>query len=465
MSEVADLRPVFDALVTGRSLPALLAALDLAEVGLRVAVAGGPLDLPLGPERDVEGTLAEFLERIAAPIDPQADAEHRGESSAAHAAAAPRGVAPIAPWLLDRAGRWAPQSSPAMLGIPAVPLAQENLRLLGGGGATRAYVDRIKPLLTIGKTRMLGELVRRRLGRAALERLVDPLVRERYGVGPADVEAAVATPGLNEALSRAGSLTAAVLACSERHESRETEVEPEGGWAACFEIIATRLVHYGVEMLNEPVTGIRRDEPSGLWRAESAGHAAALSARALVLDAGVASAPAHLAAAGHPELVPSECRVYAEIDIRADGAHAERGLADDAAGVRTIDGWTLRLSPSAGGVRVARLMSPVELAAGELAEAEAGASIDDAGWNARLAAAGCAAVSAATWRWGRSAAPFALLDQRHRAEERVAAVSAAAGGTLLPVGRTLTGDDLSVALAAAHRGGIELRRRLLGLAE
>lgn len=465
MSDAAGSRPVFDALVTGRSLPALLVALDLAEVGLRVAVAGGPFDLPFGPERDAEGAVAEFLERSAAPIDPQADAEHRCESAAAHAAAAPRRVASVAPWLLDRAGRWAPQSRPAMLGIPAVPLAQENLRLLGGGGASRAYLDRVKPLLTIGKTRMLGELVRRRLGRAALERLVDPLVRERYGVGPAEVEAAVATPGLNEALSRAGSLTAAVLACSERHELREIGIEPEGGWAACSDVIAARLAHYGVELLGEPATGIRRDGTSGLWRAESAGRAAGLSARALVLDAGDAPFPAHLDAAGYPELMPSEVRVYAEIDISADVAHGVHGLADDAAGVRTIEGWTLRLSPSAGGVRVARLTSPVVFTPGELAEAEAGAGTDDAGWNARLAEAGCAAMPGATWRRGRIAAPFASLDQRHRAEERVAAASAAAAGSLLPVGRALAGDDLSAALAAAHRGGIELRRRLLGLVD
>src|SRR5690606_15064284 len=137
-----------------------------------------------------------------------------------------------------------PQSHPTVLGIPTVPLAAENLRLLGSGGATRAYMDRVTPLLTVGKTRSLGVLVNRRLGRKARERLVEPQVRERFGVAADDVDVAVAAPGLNEALSRAGSLSAAALAYLERFEASETMIEPADGWDALVRATLGRLESY-----------------------------------------------------------------------------------------------------------------------------------------------------------------------------------------------------------------------------
>ncbi|MBN9613262.1 MAG: hypothetical protein J0H64_07360, partial [Actinobacteria bacterium] len=136
---------VRDALVIGHGLPALLTALDLAEVGLSVVVVGNGEDLPRGFELDPDGVLAAALRRVAAPLD--------GASDVPEAAASPSFASERAPLLLDPAGAWAEQAEPAVLGIPAVPLAERTLRLLGTAGAIRAYRDRIAPLLTIGKTR------------------------------------------------------------------------------------------------------------------------------------------------------------------------------------------------------------------------------------------------------------------------------------------------------------------------
>ena len=65
---------MIDAIVTGQSLPALQSALDLAEVGLKVAVLSPEKSDSFEPsaERDPEGSIAEFITRIAETIE-QAD--------------------------------------------------------------------------------------------------------------------------------------------------------------------------------------------------------------------------------------------------------------------------------------------------------------------------------------------------------------------------------------------------------
>ena len=67
---------MIDAVVTGRSLPALQTALDLAEVGLKVVVLGGGTAEASKPwaERDPDGVIRAFAKRIASAVD-QAPAE------------------------------------------------------------------------------------------------------------------------------------------------------------------------------------------------------------------------------------------------------------------------------------------------------------------------------------------------------------------------------------------------------
>lgn len=435
---------MIDALVIGRSLPGLLAALELAEVGLRVAVAGGPLELPEGPERDAEGSVSALLTRIATPIDPDAP------GAVAHPAALPREVVPPTPRLLDRAGRWAPQPTPSVLGIPAVPLAAEVLRLLGTGGALRAFVDRFTPLLTIGKTRSFGQLVRRRLGDRACEVLVEPLVRERYGVAADEVDVAVAAPGLSETLSRAGSLTAAALAYSERNAAREAGVEPAEGWKALASALTARLSLYGVEMLGPAALDAEWDGER--WHVAIDGDSSPTEARALVLDPHGARTSELRALLRERGLAPSRLRIYAEIDI-----HRPDDLGE-AVGVRQVGDWALRIVPSATGGKA--FLSGPSCASSDTPPVEP----DRRELEALAQAAGIRPVADAGWRLRVGAAPPPTLDERHRAADALS-VAVVEEPELLPVGSALHGAELSAALLAARDGATALRRRLLGLSD
>lgn len=469
-----------DALVVGRGLPELLAALDLAELGLRVALADGAEDLPETAERDSEGALARALERLTAPLD-----SSRGSSGGADAAGAstatsdaasasatgasmtaallPERLPVDAPLLLDRSGAWAPQPEPAVFGIPAMPLAADALRLLGTGGALRAYLDRITPLLTIGKTRSFGELIRRRLGRAALERLSEPLLQERFGVPVAEIDTAVAAPGLNETLTRTGSLTSAALAYSDRYVARETRVQPAAGWPAAQSAALRRLELFGVERIGSAVIAIAEvaEAADGGWIAELE-DGKRIEARALIvglpreldemLDAGDAGrrrrTPSML-----EEFPATPLRVHAEIDISS-----VPGLTGGDSAVRSIGSWSLRIVCAETGRCTAQLLGAAVEAGGSPPRAE------EAVLSAVLGDAGLDAAAGATWRVRRIAAPFSTIAAR---DEAVAELGRTRDErpTLLVLGRALHGDDLSAAVAAAHHGAVELRRRLLGLTE
>jgi oxygen-dependent protoporphyrinogen oxidase len=116
---------------------------------------------------------------------------------------------PAGAWLQlpDRA---VPMPKAGLLGIPSSPLANDVIAAIGWGGALRAYLDRLMPSLKIGQDRNLGALVRRRMGRAVLERLVAPVASGVYSADPDKLDVTVAAPGLNQAITRVGSLSGAV---------------------------------------------------------------------------------------------------------------------------------------------------------------------------------------------------------------------------------------------------------------
>lgn len=442
---------MIDALVTGRSIPALLAALDLAEVGLRVGIASDAQagEPPAAPVRDPEGIVTGFLNRVAAPIA-DTDAEPA-------AGALPRVITPVAPLLVDHAGTWAPQATPAVLGIPASPLATETVRLLGAGAAVRAYLDRIMPLLAVGKAKTLGPLVRKRIGARALERLVEPEVRVRYGVGPDEVEVAIAAPGLNEALSRVGSLTGAALAYSERNVARETRVMPSGGGSALKAEILRKLGLYGAQLFTGQVTGAElldsvedgTGKPPGTWTA-TLSDGQVIVARSLVLDFGRNAARTEFLTRLAPELSSGRVRVHAAINISQPD-----WLSESESALTVSNGWTVRVESHSGEPTRACLSSDV------LAESPSLDGLDEvlADTLQRLS---LQSLQDAEWSTGVAAAPFATQAEREQAEVLVRGLSERSP-RLIAVGRSLFGDDLPSALAAAHDGAVTLRRQLTGL--
>ncbi|GAB3582676.1 protoporphyrinogen oxidase [Leifsonia lichenia] len=106
--------------------------------------------------------------------------------------------------------RTVPLPKAGLLGIPSSPLATDVVAAIGWGGALRAYLDRLMPVLTIGKEKRLGVLVRKRMGQKVLDRLVAPVATGVYSAQPDDLDVDVVAPGLNTALTRHGSLSGAV---------------------------------------------------------------------------------------------------------------------------------------------------------------------------------------------------------------------------------------------------------------
>lgn len=435
MSEPTSPRAT-DACVFGDSLPALIAALELAEVGLRVRVVLGTdlnsTDLsnaemagwPVNAVRDHDGAIRALLQRLAKPIS---------ETGPATPAVLPVDVPPVPVAMRDKSGEWARVPQPSVFGIPAVPMSGETLAFLSGGAGFRAYLDRLKPLLTLGKTQNLDQLVRSRLGTTLLERLVEPFVRERFGAD--DVEVAIAAPGLNEKMSQVGALSAAVLAYADRNLEQETLVEPAGGWLGLRTALFERLALYRVEIVAE-------DKGEG-----------SCEARALVVDAGGAI-PREARDVIEP-LLPERKRAHAVgAVVSATGPFADAPLAESAAltTVTLANGevWSVRLTGGPEGQVHARAAGP------------SGAQASIAGVREDLADAGL--ELAAGVRVWLAAAPFCSLDDLHAAAQQLASVREEHTLTL-PLGAALHGDDLAAAVQDAVDAAIVLRRRLVGIAD
>lgn len=476
-----------DVYVIGDGIPELAAALELAEVGLTVRVArGGSVpaaegaDTPVGalapfdPDRvtDPDGTLREFLTHVAAPLSVGGPAT----PGAASRAAAPESV-------LLRGAKSDPveQPMPSVFGIPAVPLSEASLAVLGGAGATRAFLDRVMPLLTIGKTQRLGKLVRARIGATALQRLVEPLVREKYGVAADAVDVAIAAPGLNEDVTTAGSLCGAAMEYAARSVARETFVQPVDGWEQLRETLLDRLALYGAEIVDAGVVAVAEvtfdvadssaaaASNESTWQVTERGDAAvdaSIAARAVVVGESAVGAdvlPQDAVETSHARWVvtaevsapewagaaanPTPARDL--VELARDDSGSVWAVRWQAPTVHSVDGaigggsWTIRASSSIGVVS--------ELESDEVAAAA-------------LGAAGAARVPGGGLHAFTVLAPFATKSDRDRALAHTMS-SREAKSTCLSVGTHAHSGDLATAVYDAREAAVRLRRHLTGIAE
>lgn len=461
---------MIDAVVTGRSLPALQTALDLAEMGLQVVVLDdAATEAPSQwAERDPDGIIRAFAKRIGTAID----------HAAAGAEAAQLVELPASPPLLLQKTAWLPQPEPNVLGIPAVPLASESAAALGSGGAFRAYLDRLTPLLTVGKTRMFGTLVQKRMGTKVRDRLVDPQVFERFGAAASAVEAAIAAPGLNEALSRAGSLSTAVLAYADRNVARETRVKPALGAVRFAEEALHRLELYGVRLSSDRAASIVRNDTAWVLQLEDG---EVLETRSLVADIG-ASAIASDALQPHVgQALPREARAYASMFMERP-----EWLPKASRAIARVQDWAIEIDASIEVGMPGNTYSAMESAASKPGEMcvvhaifKASEVSDQAAALAELrsqdpasAVKGHVGTSLGIeWLRGASlrqtalhAAPYRTIADRTEAENALAECEGDMQNLVI-VGRAVHGDDQAAALSAAHVSAVHLRRRLLGLVE
>ncbi|MFB7893525.1 protoporphyrinogen/coproporphyrinogen oxidase [Microbacterium sp. NPDC056044] len=116
--------------------------------------------------------------------------------------------APGPAWLQPVTGDAVPLPATALLGIPADPLADDAVRVIGLAAAERAVALDARPVGEVPA--MLGPLVRERLGADVLDRLVAPVVHGVHSQHPDQLPVARAHPGLADAVASAGSLSGAV---------------------------------------------------------------------------------------------------------------------------------------------------------------------------------------------------------------------------------------------------------------
>ncbi|HKT55899.1 MAG TPA: FAD-dependent oxidoreductase [Microbacterium sp.] len=260
--------------IVGGGMAGLVAALECAKVGIAVTVfeASGSLG---GAVRSAEvagirvdvgaesfatrgGTVRTLVEELGlgdAVVTPAA-------GGAWLAGLAASGTGPDA----------APLPTGGVLGIPANPWDPAVVRIIGRRAAWRAYLDRLRPPLTIGIDHSLGHLVRGRMGQVVLDRLVAPVTSGVYSARPDDIDVELAAPGLSAALTRAGSLSGAVAALRAGAEKAAQCKAPgsavegiEGGMSRLVDAVQARLEALQVQIrVATPVHALERT--GGKWR-------------------------------------------------------------------------------------------------------------------------------------------------------------------------------------------------------
>ena len=256
--------------IIGGGIGGLVAARECAKVGMRVTLleASGGLG---GSIRSVE------LDGITVDAGAESFATRGGHVKAlvdelglADAVVPPQGGGAWLSGIPDAPDAPLPKGS--LLGIPANPFQDDVRRIIGWRGAWRAYLDRLRPPLTIGHERSLGKLVGSRMGARVRDRLVAPVTAGVYSADPDDVDTDVAAPGLNAALTRIGSLTGAVgLLAAERKGTApgSAVLGLVGGMGRLVEALRADLLAYGVEIrTGARVTHLEREGAE--WRVEIA---------------------------------------------------------------------------------------------------------------------------------------------------------------------------------------------------
>ncbi|WP_308798376.1 protoporphyrinogen/coproporphyrinogen oxidase [Agromyces silvae] len=343
----------------------------------------------------------------------------------------------------------APLPKTGMLGIPANPLGDDVRRIIGWGGASRAYLDRLMPILRIGRARSLGALVRKRMGRKVLDRLVTPISSGVYSANPDDLDLDVVAPGLNEAMTRAGSLSGGVGELVETRRAGSAVLGLRGGMHRLVDALLAELARFDVTVITSAeVVALARDGEAAehpRWRA---------TARVGTGEPGVGGPGVGEPGTGEPGA--ADLTVEAAYAIVATPAHAARPLL-----ATTVDGWAeVSEAPGATSVELVTLV----LDAPALAAAPRGTGVLVAADTPGVAAKALT-HSSAKWAWvAEAAAPHQVvrlsygragspnpLDGRSDAEVAELAIADASaltgvpldGSMLVDSGRTPWRDALS----------------------
>jgi oxygen-dependent protoporphyrinogen oxidase len=169
---------------------------------------------------------------------------------------------PAGAWLQTASGSAFPLPANSLLGIPGSPLATDVVAIIGKRAGTRAFLETVIPSFYGAKAETLGELVRKRMGRAVLEQLVRPIARGVQSADANDLPLDQAVPGLRKALVREGSLARAVLDLRETSAKAGSAVAGiRGGVMRIVDALQSDLDRFGVDVrLGMRATDLRHDQ-------------------------------------------------------------------------------------------------------------------------------------------------------------------------------------------------------------
>lgn len=251
--------------VVGGGVAGLVAALECAKVGMQVTVVEAS---------DSFGGAVRSAEVAGITVDAGAESyATRGGTVRALIDELGLGDAVVRPaagraWVAGIPGVGAaPLPAGSVLGIPDNPWGDDVRRIIGWRGVWRAYLDRLRPPLTIGHERSLGALVRTRMGERVLDRLVAPVTTGVYSARPDDIDVDLAAPGLNSALTRTGSLAGAVAQLTgARTGAPGAAVEGlAGGMSRLVAALAERLIALDAELLSSTEARAVAARDGGGW--------------------------------------------------------------------------------------------------------------------------------------------------------------------------------------------------------
>jgi oxygen-dependent protoporphyrinogen oxidase len=251
--------------VIGGGIGGLVAARECAKVGMRVTL--------LEAEEQLGGSIRTAeLDGITVDAGAESFATRGGhvralvdELGLSDAVIPPEGGGA---WLSGIPGAPdAPLPKGGLLGIPANPFQEDVRAIIGWRGVWRAYLDRLRPPLTIGHQQSLGRLVTSRMGARVRDRLVAPVTAGVYSALPEDVDVEIAAPGLSAALTRVGSLSGAVLAVQGDRAGKTPGAAVlgiEGGMGRIVDALRDELALFGA-VVRTGTRAVRLDRSGEGW--------------------------------------------------------------------------------------------------------------------------------------------------------------------------------------------------------
>lgn len=321
-------------IVIGGGVGGLIAARECVKVGMHVTVleasdaVGGAIR-----QAEIDGVV------VDAGAESYATRGGRVRALLTELGLTDRIVAPAAgsAWLAGIPGVGAaPLPVGGILGIPSNPFQEDVRRIIGWSGVWRAYLDRVRPPLTIGHNQSLGKLVSSRMGVKVRDRLVAPVTTGVYSASPEDVDVDIAAPGLNAALTRVGSLSGAVQALRDESAARAAQATAAQAPGAAVEGLAGGMMVLidalvaDIEKLGGVVrTGVRVTEitrSASSWTVRAEGQPLADADADAVLGADAAAEEFEFAADG-VVLATSEAVARSLLENTAP-ALAETAVAD-----------------------------------------------------------------------------------------------------------------------------------------